>query len=716
MNLARILDTALPDLPPQRLPDRMPRMYPKVIEREHVEREGAMVRVLIPNGPAHYYRFTKLQYELVKLFDGNRTYDEVAELFIRQTSVYVSSQEVREFADSLEKIEFWYKTPYEESVILCNELAEQRHKAIKHKRFWADVTTIELWYFNPEKFLDWLYSKIKWVYQPWFFAWTVFMDLIMLVILGSHWRQLLADNLYWYDLTGRGLSHFVGFFLVFMVIGAVHETAHGLTCHRYGGKSHRMGVFTVYLVPCVFCDAAEAFVVAGRRGRLATIAAGVWAEIAFCSYLSVVWWLTPPGSTVHYVTYLLVLSGGLFPVLINWNPLSRMDGYFIFCEIFRFFDLKGQSTAYLVTLVRKYIFRMPATVVPMPRLRRVGFVTYAIVSGLYCYFVLLFFARLIYHVVHYYSPVWAFLPATAMTLLIFRSRIEKLGKFIRELYLDKRDLMRARWKPLAAGAAAVLILLLIPFRHEYAEERFILEPQQRAVVRTSVPGRVTEVFAEEGQQLKAGAALVRMGNLTLDSRAAETTANYQLAASRAREAEMKYAGYGAAEQQRIQMAVNRTVIRQQAESLNVTTPISGLVTTPRVRDLVGQYVPAGTLIAEVADTSVMRARVYVSEPEFRKLQAISGNSLRLDALWVPVKGTVAAISPTSQSLRPGLMPQPEYQGLRLPSFFVVDLILQNADGKLRDGMTGTAKIFGRRRGLLASMLQPVIDAAARRFW
>ncbi len=78
MNLARILDTALPDLPPQRLPDRMPRMYPKVIEREHVEREGAMVRVLIPNGPAHYYRFTKLQYELVKLFDGNRTYDEVA--------------------------------------------------------------------------------------------------------------------------------------------------------------------------------------------------------------------------------------------------------------------------------------------------------------------------------------------------------------------------------------------------------------------------------------------------------------------------------------------------------------------------------------------------------------------------------------------------------------------------------------------------------------
>ena len=716
MNLARILDTALPDLPPQRLPDRMPRMYPKVIAREHAEREGTMVRLIIPNGPPHYYRLTKPQYELAQLFDGNRTYEEITELFIRRTGVSVSAQQVREFADGMEKTDFWYKTPFEESVILCHELAEQRHKAIKHKHFWADVTTIELWYFNPEKFLDCLYSKVKFAFKPWFVLWSLFMIGVMLVILGSHWNQVWADNVYWYNLAGRGFSHVAEFFLVFLVVGAVHETAHGLACHHYGGKSHRMGVFTMYLAPCVFCDAGEAFVVAGRWGRIVTVAAGVWSEILLCSYLSVVWWLTPPGSMVHNFSYLLILSGGLFAVLINWNPLSRMDGYFIFCEIFRFFDLKGQSTAYLVSLVRKYVFRMPATVVPLQPLRRIGFVTYAILSGAYCYFLLLFFARLVYHIIRYYSPVWAFLPATLLGLLIFRSRIKKLAQFIRELYLDKRDLMRTHWKPAAAGAAGVLILLLIPFRHEYVEERFILEPQQRAVVRTSVAGRVTEVLADEGQQLKAGAALVRMGNLSLDSRAAETTANYQLAASRAREAEMKYAGYGAAEQQRIQMAVNRSVIRQQTQSLNVTTPISGLVTTPRVRDLAGQYVPAGTLIAEVADTSVMRARVYVSEPEFRKLQTISGNSLRLDAMWAPVKGAVAAISPTSQSLRPGLMPQPEYQALRLPSFFVVDVILQNTDGKLREGMTGTAKIFGRRRGLLLSMLQPLVDAVARRLW
>ncbi|MGI9104594.1 MAG: efflux RND transporter periplasmic adaptor subunit [Terriglobales bacterium] len=716
MNLARILETALPEVPPQRIPNRYPRIHPHVITREHQEREGTFYRLIIPNGPPHYYRFNQLQYNLVLLFDGKRTYEQVTELFVRRTGYQVTVDEVREFADGLEKSDFWYKTPYEESISLCDALAEQRHKAVKKKKAHVDVTTIELWYFNPEKFLDWLHEKVKFFYTPWWFVWNVFMLVVMGVILGSHWHQFWLDNLYWYDLSGRGILHFFEFLGVFMVIGFFHETAHGLTCHHFGGKSHRMGIFTVYLAPCVFCDCAEAFVVAGRWGRIATIAAGLWAEIQIVAYMSVVWWLTPPASTLHNIAYLLILSGGLFPVFINWNPLSRMDGYFLFCEIFRFFDLKGQSTAYLVGVVRKYIFRMPATVPPMPPLRRVGFITYALLSGAYCYFVLLFFARLAYHVMQYYNPVWAFVPAGMLALLIFKSRLRKLSVFLKELYLDKRDLMRVHWKQITWAGAIALILLMIPVRHEYAEERFILEPVQHTVVRTDVPGRITGVLADEGQAVQAGSTLAQLRDLGLASRQAESVANYDAAASRSREAQLRYSGFGVAEQQRLEMAVAKRVLSQQVQALDVTTPISGVVITPRVHDLVGTYAPAGTVIAEVADLSVMRARVYVSEPEYRKLKTVTDNSLRVDALWTPLEGKVISVSPTSQEPRSGLMPQEHYQGLRPPSFFAVDILLDNRDGKLRDGMTGTAKIFGRRRGLLPSMAQPVVDAIARRLW
>ena len=38
--------------------------------------------------------------------------------------------------------------------------------------------------------------------------------------------------------------------LLFLVLGFLHESAHGLTCKHYGGQVHSMGLMFLYLVPC----------------------------------------------------------------------------------------------------------------------------------------------------------------------------------------------------------------------------------------------------------------------------------------------------------------------------------------------------------------------------------------------------------------------------------------------------------------------------------
>jgi putative peptide zinc metalloprotease protein len=716
MNLSQVLQTALPELPPQLSVDVLPRLHPRLIAREHIEREGPVVVCVIPGGAAHFFRLTRLQYQLVQLFDGKRSYNEVATLFSQQGGMELTAQQTKDFADSLEKVDFWYRTPQEESAVLAHQLVEERHKFIKRKKAHVDLATIEIIYFNPDKYLTWAYRKLKFMYSNWFFVWSLFMFLVMGTILGSHWREVWADSVYFYNLTGQGIGHVFEFFGVFLVLGAIHETAHGVTCKHFGGRSHRMGFFTMYLAPGVFCDVAEVFVYGGRWARIATVAAGVWSEIILCSYLSVVWWLTPAGSTVHNLAYMIILSGGIFAVLINWNPLSRMDGYFILSEALRFFDLKGQSTAYLVGLVRKHMFRLPATIPAMPPLRRVGFVTYALLSGLYCYSLLLFFVRVLYHVSYFYSPLWAFLPAALLAFLIFKGRIRKLAAFVKELYLDKRELMRAHWNWMTAGAVVGAVLLLAPLRHDFVEQRFVLEPIQRAVIRAQVPGRVMQVEAGEGDLVRAGDAIVRMRDLALESQAAEAETQYRVALSRATEAQLRYADFGAADQQRRQLQERFQTLREQQEKLDIVSPIAGRVITPRVRDLAGSYVVAGTEIAEVVDTSAMKARVYVPEPEFQKLKEVTGSTLRLDARWSSMAGQVVAISPTSRELAPGLEPPPKYQGMHVPVYFVVDVLIPNRDGQLRDGMTGTAKIYGGRQSVAGSVLRPVVDAVSRRLW
>ena len=153
---------------------------------------------------------------------------------------------------------------------------------------------------------------------------------------------------------------------------------------------------------------------------------------------------------------------------------------------------------------------------------------------------------------------------------------------------------------------------------------------------------------------------------------------------------------------------------------NLTTQVRGIakvVTAVANGDLKRKLVlETKGEIAELADTSTMHARIFVPEPEVKKLLAIHDVALRLDSQWRSVSGTVLSISPASQPPAAGLIETPDYKGIRLPEFFVVTVAIANPLGEFRDGMTGTAKIHGRRRSMLCILLDPAVTAVARRLW
>jgi putative peptide zinc metalloprotease protein len=716
MNLARVLEVALPDTPPLRVRKGFPRMHPRHVAREHNEREGPLVMVLVPDGPNCFFRFNPYQYKLATKFDGERSYEQVASAFREETGIALDPANVREFAESLEKIDFWYKTPQEQSVQFCEQLVDQRRKKIKRKRDFGDLSVIELIYFDPDRYLTWIHNKLSFIYTPWFTAWSFFMLIVALTILGARWGEFWADSVKFYNFTEKSLVDVVEFFAIFFLLGAFHETAHGMTCKHFGGESHRMGIFMIYLVPGVFCEVQEVYVYGDRRARMLTVAAGVWSEILLCQYFTLIWWITPPGSWVHGFCYKLILSGGIFCVLINWNPLAKMDGYYLFCELFRFWDLKGLSSTFLAAWVRKNVFRMPATVPALPPLRQVGFAVYAMLSGVYCYSLMLFFVKILYRIAHHFSPQWAFVPATLLALGIFRSRIRKLGQFMKELHLDKKEWLQQHRTPILATGFAILLLLVVPLRREYVEEPFMIEPAERAVVRAEVAGAVAEVYVDEGQRLQAGAPIARLRDLNLETKEGESSTGLQLASSRAHAAQLSYRDFGQAEQERLRMVKTNSMTQDQVRKLRITSPIDGVVVTARVKDLLGAYLKPGSVIAEVANLESMRARVYVSETELHKLQAVHDASLRVNSRWKPLEGKFLSISPAAAEVEPGLIAAEEYTGLHRPKYFALDLAIPDSRTALSYGMTGTAKIFGERRSLGGAALRPLFEALARRVW
>jgi multidrug efflux pump subunit AcrA (membrane-fusion protein) len=289
---------------------------------------------------------------------------------------------------------------------------------------------------------------------------------------------------------------------------------------------------------------------------------------------------------------------------------------------------------------------------------------------------------------------------------------------MKTVYLDKKERLRAWFthRRLAVVGVVLLALLLVPISREQVEARYILEPAQKAVVHATVPGTVADVYSDEGQRVAAGAPLVRLRNLELESRAALVAAEHREASARATSAQLRYADYGLAERERQRLAEQDRLLADQVLRLRVSSPISGIVLTPRVRDLVGSYLEEGDTIAEVADLSSMKARLYVPEHEVRKLQVGARGKLLPDSTFSSLEGIVVSIAPVSSEAAPALIDLSKYKGILLPQFFVLTVSVDNSEGVLRDEMVGTAKVYGARRSYGLRLAEPLVNFFGRKLW
>ncbi len=225
---------------------------------------------------------------------------------------------------------------------------------------------------------------------------------------------------------------------------------------------------------------------------------------------------------------------------------------------------------------------------------------------------------------------------------------------------------------------------------------------------------VTRVYANEGQQVAAGAPLLQLRNVALDSKLARSQSELAIATGRANSATSTTLITVPPNRSATGWLSQTAAYTSEVANLQVSTPIAGVVTTPRVSDKLGRYVPEGTELAEVADVARLRARIYVSEFEIYKLKEDSPARLQVDGTVGRHDARTIAIAPVSSEIAPGLIDLSRYKGQKPPRFYVFDLLVENANGWLRPGMLGTARVYGHRRSLAGLALQEVEDFVGRK--
>jgi len=715
MNILEALEVALPELPRNTGKQRFPQLDPRVIAREHIEQGAPTVLAKMP-GADSFIRFTTEQWKLIQLFDGERSYAEISEQSAAVAGTCYSPDEVRDLATFLqENTDLLYKTALEQNITLHQKLRSQRQHRRSRFHDLADVPLAD-WKFADD-YLSRIHPYLEFIYTRWFTLLTLGMFALMLYLWLDRFHEIWSDSFEYYNFTAKGFSDLVEFWLLFGAMAFIHETAHGLTCKHYGARVEKMGFILMYFAPTFYCDVTQIWIYGGRWERVATVIAGIWADLMICVVATIVWWATPVGMPSHDFAYKVMMITGIGVSLLNLNPLIKLDGYYLFSELSGEVDLKERSTAYVSSWVRRNVFRLPVELEFVSRRRRVFYLVYALRSGVYSYGLLAVVIVFAYHVFRAYSPEWAFLPALVIAYFMFRTRIRSSITLMKTAYLDKKERLR-KWLStprLAAIVAATGIVLFAPVWPEFVRAPFILEPAQRVIIRAQVPGQVQQVFIHEGEQLQAGDPVAQLSNLELQSQAARVHSDLQLANARTVQAELHYSGMGPAEHLRDQLTQQDRFLNEQVSQLRLRSPLSGIVVTPRPSDLRGSYLPAGREVAEVADISTMLARIFVPEFAMRDIHLGAPVKLLPASLMSAIPGRIDSVAPAAAQIDPSLANKSNLQGINLPDYYLATVRFRNQQMN-REGEAGTAKIFVRRRSLAGFGWEYFHDMLTHRVW
>jgi putative peptide zinc metalloprotease protein len=717
MNLSEALDAALPEIPRSRLSRKNPpRVDPELIIREDVT-DGEPIVAVYQRSTANLMRLKPTQWQLARLFDGVRTYEEIAGAFEAETEIPLSADEARTFAENMDESGFWYKDPQEKNIAMNEKLAAQRSRRVQSGSSF-NVAHISFSAWDPDQYFTRLDQKIgKYVFNRWMVVGAVLLFIFEVAVFVAKWNVLGPDIPAYYDFGSKTFSDLLQFWVLLMVIGFIHESAHGLTCKHYGGEVHSMGLMFLYLTPAFYVDVTESWIAASRLQRMATILAGIWIEMIVCGVATIVWTSTLPGQWIHDFSYKLILLTGLAVVAINFNPLIKLDGYYFFAEWLGIPDLKERSTAFLVGSVQRHIFRLPVDVPTVARRRVALFVLYALISGAYSYLLLLFFVRFSYNVLSNWFAELALVPAALLAFVIFRSRLRGLQAFALNFYHARVTDGSFQPTPLRVLLGIVLLaLLFVPIMRDRENAYFVIEPWETHQVHAGIPGKVLAVYVKEGDAVRSGQVLARLQSLSEASASAEAAAQSASSQADVFQAELQHSGLGEALVEQRAARRRSATASEEGAQLAVAAPVGGVVTTTNPESLMDRDVTTGQTLLTIVDPSRLVARLFVPLSEMERVRNGDPVSLQIPFQFAEIHGRLGTLESSVVPLPPGLMAGQQYKGLELPTFYTTRMPLNEMGAHLEPGMSGEAKIFGRRRSLAVRIVTAAGNLLHAHFW
>jgi len=654
-----------------------------------------------------YARYGEYEYELLTLCDGTRTARELAEAMTeRHPDSPLDEAEVLDWLDSTDAA-IWERSLGEKNLAILEKIRDERKKRVDR----SSLLYIYFSAWDPDKVLDRIHPYLKWIYTKEFVIVSLILFFLTAVMVADDWVRIRTDTIEFYNFANKTAYDLWIFWVLIFVVSGIHEFGHGLSCKHFGGEVHQMGLMLMYFTPSFYTDCTDMYLFDKSSSRLWTIIGGIWIELVLCALATFVWYFSPPGSFIGDLGYKTLLLTGVSGVFFNLNPLMKLDGYFVLSQYLQIDSLREDSFEYVKAWAQRTFLRRDVDLPTVgPRKRRI-FLAFGISSIVYSFLIIVVVALFLKNILVAKFGSWGYWMTAGVVYLMVRKRVRAAWPALREQFRkSKETFMQWRMTRLQQGVAGAVLafVVLVPTASKVTTE-FVLEPGARAEVRAPVPGLVSEVRVREGDAVEAGGVLAVLHNPEIEARARIVERELRLA-ERAQMTAQARGDLGAINQytrERARLQVEHEQAQTRRAGLTLRAPLAGVVTTPQVELRVGDYLAEGDPFAVLADRRTMRARVLVRDWELEEVLVSAaqgeGAPVRLKLRAYPLRtfsGQVEQVMPAATSERPVAEPHKlERRGQELTNFFAVVMRFDNPEGELQEGLTGTAKIYGRRSPL-----------------
>jgi len=710
------------------------RARPDLVARRHRYQGNAYFVIKEPIG-LQYFRFHPEEYFILQQLDGKTSLQQIKERFEAEFAPQkLSFGDMQQFIGMLHRSGLVLSSATGQG----SELRKRRDQK-KRQEWLSKLTNIFALRFrgvDPDRFLTALLPWFGWLFTIPALWCTLLLGAAALTLVGTHF-ETFQDKLPTFQ-EFFAARNWMFLALTMAAVKVVHELGHGLSCKKFGGECHEIGVMLLVFTPCLYCNVSDSWMLPNKWQRAWIGAAGMYVELIMASFAVFGWWFSEPGF-FNFLCLAIVFICSVSTVMFNGNPLLRFDGYYILMDLLEIPNLRQKSTAVLTRWFQKSCLGLELTNDPfLPQRNRFLFGLFTVASVIYRWVVVFSIAFFLAKVLEPYGlqVIGRILALSGLVGLVVQPA-RATWKFIRT---PGRLQKVKRAKALRAAAifvAAVAAFCLVPFPHSI-EAPFEVRPANARYVYAGTSGRIKEVHVRPGQSVHAGDLIVELENLQTEFEAVRLVGQVRAAEVRLDSLQQQahldadISGQEAA-QQRV-LATAEQLSMKAAEDfarLRVKAPTDGVVFEPPYRDEkpstdgrlsswsgfplspenLGAFVSAEDLLCMIGDQKRMEAILVIDQRDIQLIRNGMDTGMQLDSERLsPTTGQIDRISQMEMQYSPatlssqaggGVDTKADTEGGLRPistSYQARVLLPEDATG-LRAGYRGTAKIHTEWKSL-----------------